>query len=414
MATNRSFSAMLNEYLTDELLTAELIKRNWFFSNVQFDKDWKGGDIIVPFEGNSPNSVSFGSLTASDDIAQANYVRGKITSQPEAWASLILNQRDLQEHDGKMPESTFLRIIPNQVDRLMDNFTEALSYQFLGGPSIAKVTDDTNAATGVFVVDRVERFMLNQKVSIDDDNSSPTSAYVIAVNLNTSEVTFSASRGGSAADLSAYTEAQNAKFYHPGGETSTFTSMRSALLSSAAGGASTLHGQTKTAYPYLQSICVDGSGVTSSNIVEKLFDFYLQVRKKARGNATKLLMDYSAWGAIMKSQQIQKGGYKVINDPKKAEYGWWEMTIASTTNGQSLDIVAIQEHDSDIIVAFDPACVRVKSNGGIQKHKTPDGNLYYVVRNTTGYQYILDMVFRGEAMWTAPNNCGVLYDIPAL
>lgn len=412
MATTRSFSAMLNDHLTPKLLTEELVKRMWFMSEVPMETDWKGGDLIVPFEGNPATSISFGQLTASNDIAEANFVRGSVTTQPEAWYSLILNQRDLQEHDGKIPESTYLRVMSDVLDRGMDFFKEALSYQFLGGPHIAKVTDSTNAASGVMVVDRIERFYIGQKLVLDDDNSSTTDVYVTAVNLNSNAITLSASRGGAAADVSAYTAGQNAKLYHPGGVSSTFTSMRSSLLSAANGGGTSLYGQTKTAYPYLQCINVDGSDVTSSNIVEKLFDFYVTVRRKARGKASKLVMSFRNWGYCMKSQQIEKGAYKVVGEPKKAEYGWWETTIASTKSGEALTLVAVQEMDDDIIVAFDPGSVKVHSNGGVKKHKTPDGNEFYVVRNTSGYQYIIDIVFRGDAVWYGPTRNGILFGIP--
>ena len=52
MATNtdRSFSTMLNQYLPNQLLREELIKRDWFLQNVKKDQSWEGGTIIVPFE----------------------------------------------------------------------------------------------------------------------------------------------------------------------------------------------------------------------------------------------------------------------------------------------------------------------------------------------------------------------------
>lgn len=411
MATTRLFSAMLNEYLTPKLLTEELTKRIWFMSEVEHKMDWKGGDLIVPFEGNPATSISVGSLTASNDIAEADFVRGKVTSQPEAWFSLIFNQRDLQEHDGKIPESTFLDVMERTVGPGMDFFREALSYQFIGGPAVLDVTDATNAATGVLVVDRIERVYKGQKLTLDDGDSPSTDVYITGINLNTSEITVSATRGGAAANVSAYSVAQDAKLYLPGGTSGLFTSMKQALLSATNGGASTLHTKTKTDYPFLQCINVSGAAVTAANIVEKLFDFYVSVRIKSRGKASKLVMSLKHWGSVMKSQQIQKGGFKVINDPKKSEYGWWETTIASTTTGEALTVVAVPEFDDDVIVAFDPASVKIHSNGGVKKHKTPDGNEFYVVRNTSGYQYIVDTVFRGDAVWYGPTRNGVLHSI---
>lgn len=411
MATTRTFSAMLNEHLTTKLMNEELQKRCWFMDTVEMKTNWKGGTLPVPFTGSVASSISFGSLTASNDIAEAEQVRGEITSQPEAWLSLIFNQRDLQEHDGKIPESTFLDVMADTVEPAMDLFKDQLSYQFLGGTSVVTVTDATDAATGLLVVDRIERCFKGQKFVLDDGDSAAVDVYVTNVNLNTDTITVSLTRGGSAADVSAYSVAQSAKLYQPGGQSSTFTSMKSALLSSANGGASTLYGVTKTDYTHTQAINVSGADVTASNIVEKLFLFYLAVRKKNRGKATKLVGSLKHWGSIMISQQIEKGAYRVVGEPKKSEYGWWETTIAASSNGESLVFVAVPEMDDDFIVAFDPGSVKIQSNGGIKKHKTPDGNEYFVVRNTTGYQYIVDVCFRGDSVYYGPGRNGILHTI---
>lgn len=415
MATTRTFNTMLNEYLPDELLMEELVKRDFFLNKIAQDEDWKGGDAIVPFRGAQASSIKFGGMTASNDIAQSSYVRGKISAYKEVWGSMIFNETDLQQHDGKIKEASFLKLLPDEIDDFMDNFKEVVSFQLGNGGNFALVSDSTNAATGIFIVDRIDRFILGQKLTICDDNSAVASVYVTAINVNTSAVTFSLTRDGSAADLSAYTSGQNAKFYYDGaydGSTySTFISIRQALLSSANGGDSTLHGQTKTAYPYLQAVNVSGASITASNIVEKLFDFYVTVRTKARGKAKQLVMSYKHWGSIMKSQQIEKGQYKVVADPSHSQFGWWETTIASTTTGEVLTIAGIQEMPDDVIFALDWSTMKFLSNGGFKKRKSPEGQMYFEVRNTTGYQYIVDVCLFGEMKYTKPGNNGVLYSI---
>jgi hypothetical protein len=411
MALQRSFSSMLNEFVTGSVLTESLVKRMWFFNEVEHKTNWKNGTYPVPFEGNVPTSIQFNGLTPANDIAEADFVRGEASTQVKATHSLIFNQEDLAEHDGKIPESTFIDVMERQIGPGMNFFKESLSHQMLCGPQVCTVTAEGSAASGIFTVDHIERLNLKQKLMIKDSSTAAVAVYVTAIDLNADTATFSLSRGGSAANLSAYTIADGAKLYHPGGESGTFTSMRQALLSLANGGAATLHSQTKLSYPYLQCINKDGSGITASNILEKLFDFYVDVRKKARGNANQLLMSYKHWGSVMKSQQIEKGAYKVVNDPKRSEYGWWETTIASTKSGETLTIVAIQEMDDDIIVAFDKASVHVASNGGVQKIKTPEGKEFYVVRNTTGYQYVVDIIFRGEVIWKGPTRNGIMHSI---
>jgi hypothetical protein len=400
---------MLNEYLTPKLLTSELSKRTWFLDTFEMKTDWKGGDLIVPFEGNPATSISVGELTASNDIAEADFVRGKVTTQPEVWYSLIFNQRDLAEHDGKIPESTFLDVMDRTMSSGMDFFKDQISYQFLGGPEVAVVSDDADAATGILTVDRIERLQKGQKVVLKDSDSN-ASYYITAIDLNTDKITLSSTRGGAAADVSAHT-GTSPKLYLPGGTTSVFTSSKLALLSSTNGGSDTLHTKTKTDYPYLQAIQISGADITSSNIVERIFTHYVTIRRKNRGKAKKIVMSLKHWGSVMASQQILKGAYKVVGDPKKSEYGWWETTIASSTNGESLSIVAVPEFNDSEIWYCDPTSAKVFSNGGVKKHKTPDGNEFYVVRNTSGYQYIVDICFRGEAVWHAPANNGMLYAV---
>jgi hypothetical protein len=415
MATTRTFNDMLNEYLTDDLLMDELVKRDYFLNKIAKDEDWKGGDVIVPFRGARASSIKFGGLTSASDIAQSKYVRGKIEDYREVWGSMVFNETDLQQHDGKIPESTFLNILPDEIDDFMENFKEVVSFQLAAGPHMATVTDATNAATGIFVVDRIDRFIIDQKLTLDDSNSSTTDVYVIGVNINTSEVTCSATRGGAAADLSAYAVAQSAKFYYDGvwdGSASiSFQSIKDALLSNANGGSASLHGVSKLAYPYLQAVNVLGSDISASNILDKLFDAYVTVRTKARGKASTLVMSYKHWGSVMKSQQIEKGSYKVVADPKRSEYGWTETTIASTTKGEALTIAGVQEMPDDVIFILDWNTMKFLSNGGFKKRKSPEGKMFYEVRNTTGYQYIVDTCLFGEMKYTKVGNNGIIYSI---
>lgn len=421
MATTRSFSAMLNDYLPESLLKEEMIKRDWLLTNVEKDDGWVGASstsgeaaYIVPFVGAGASSVEFGQLAGSTDISEDVFVRGRVTSQKEVWGSMIFNHRDLMEHGKGVNEKTFLKILPDRVENFLQYMKEAVSINLLSGPSFASVTDATNAATGIMIVDRVDRFAIGQKVSIDDDNSSAADLYVTAINVNTKAVTFSQTRGGSAANLSTlnsgYTVAQNAKFYHPGAQSASFQSLIDALLSAANGGGSTLHGVTKTAYPYLQAVNVDGSSITATNILEKLFDAYTEVRTRAKGNANKILMSYKHLGSIMKLIETQKGGFKVTPGAQSASlYGWTEIEITSVKG--ALTLVAVQEMPDAQIVFLDPKALTFASNGFFRKRMSPEGNEYFEVRATSGYSYIVDMCLFGELIVKAPGHCGIIYSI---
>lgn len=415
MGTTRSFSTMLNEYLPNDLFKEEILKRDWLLNNVERDDDWKGGKLIVAFEGAKASSVKFGSLTASDDISEYNYQRGSVDDYKEVWGTLKFNHRDLMEHDGKVNEKSFIKILPGQVDDFMQTLKEAVSINMLCNSYFATVTDATNAATGIMIVNKVDRFQIGQKVTLDDDNSAQASFYVIAVNTNTSAVTFSDSRGGAAFDISAYSVAQNARFYHDGvlvagTATNNFTSLKSSLLSLANGGTTTLYGKTKTAYPYLQAINVSGATITALNITEKLFDAYTAVRSVARGNANTILLSFKHLGSIMKLIEAQKGSFKVTPTATNASlYGWTEIEI--TTVRGNLKIVAIQEMEDDCIMLLDMKALKFYSNGFFKKRQSPDGKQYFETRDTTGYSYILDIALFGELILLAPSKCGIIHSI---
>lgn len=413
MASTRSFQDMLNQYLPYELLKEELIKRDYLLNKVEKDNGWKGGTLVVPFKGAGASSIAFGSLTDSSDVSEDQYVRGTISSQKEAWGTMVFNHRDLMEHDGSIPEKTFLRILPNAVDDFMDFMKQAISVALLNGPHLAKLTSD-GTATGVAVVDHPERFQLKQKVYVDDDNSAVSSAgYVQSIDINTKTITLDTSRaGGTDLDISGYTTAQNAKVYMDGAQTSAnqFSSLRDALLSATNGGSSSLYGQTKTAYPYLQAVNIDGSAVTAVNILDKIFDGYVDVRRLGRGNANEVLVSYKNLGTILKQLESSKGAFNVVAGSQKTSvFGWTEIMVGGVKG--MLKIVGIQELDDDVIMYIDWNALKFFSNGFFRKRVAPDGKHYFESRATTGYTYLVDICLFGDLVVHAPNKCGIMYGI---
>jgi hypothetical protein len=412
---------MLNEYLPNDLMSSEVIKRDWFLNNCTIDQKYFGGDIIVPFVANNATSVKFGGLTSASDIHKHAYVRGKITGYKEVWASMAFDHRDILDHAGKVKEDTFLKMLPGQLEDHVQHLKMVLSNNLMSGPHFAKVTDSTDAATGIFVVDKIDRFELGMKAYIMDANSNETVVYVINVNIDDSKVTLSASRGGVAANLSAYTAAQYAKLYFDGIiNTSThavanaFTSLKGALLSAANGGDASIHGQTKTAYPYLQAVNISGSTISASNIMDKIFDAFTTFRAKAKGaNVKFIVMSYKHLGSVMKAIEVQKGGNKVsAGQTRVNQYGWTEIDITGVKG--VLTVVGVQEMDDDIIFGLDMNSFVFRTNGFIRKRTAPDGKQYYEVRDdTNGYYYILDHIVFGELEVTKPSNNFVIHSIPA-
>jgi hypothetical protein len=418
MATTRSFQAMLNDYLPNELLKEEIIKRDWLLTNVEKDDGWQGASstnneaaYIVPFVGAGASSVEFGSLAADNDISEDVFVRGRVNQQKEVWGSMVFNHRDLMEHGKGITEKTFLKILPDRVEAFMMHMKEKVSMNLLSGPSFAVLTaDGDTGGTGLMTVDRIDRFQIGEKIILDDDNSSPVTLYVTAINVNTKVVTVSDSRGGAAFSISAYTTGQNAKVYYPGAQANSFQSLIDALLSAANGGSANLHGVSKLAYPYLQAVNVNGSSITATNILEKLFDAYTEVRTRAKGNASKILMSYKHLGSIMKLIETQKGGFKVTPTSTKASiFGWTEITVTSVKG--ELTLVGVQEMPDAQIVFLDPKALVFASNGFFRKRQSPDGLEYYELRATSGYKYIIDVCLFGELVVKAPGHCGIIHSI---
>jgi hypothetical protein len=401
---------MLNEYLPNELLKEELLKRDYLLNKIEKDDGWLTGTLIVPFKAAGASSVSFGQLTASNDVAEDKYVRGEVSSPKEVWGTMLFNHRDLMEH-GKVSEQNFLRILPNTIEDFMDYLKNVVSTNLLNGAHFAKVTVD-GTALGVIVVDRPDRFVIGQKVIVDDDDSAPITGYVRTINMNTKTIVlFDARLLGAVVDLSPYTVAQNAKVYNDGAQANSFSSLRDALLSLANGGSTELYGQVKTAYPYLQAINVDGTAIVASNIMEKIFDALTTIRQLGKGNPTDVVMSYKNLSSCMKVIELSKGAFNVTPGSQKAsQFGWTEIEVGSVTKG-GLRLVGVQEADDDIIMFIDWRALKFHSNGFFQKRKSPEGQEYFEVRNPSGYQYLVDICLFGEMVVIRPSYCGILHDI---
>lgn len=418
MSTSRDFSSMLNEYLTIDLMKEELIKRDYVFQKVDRDDGWKSGTIPVPFEGQHASSMSFGSLAADTNISKYKYVRGQLTTYRELWGSLRFEHRDLMEHDGKINEKSFLKILPGQVDDFVANFKMTAAINMLDGPHFATLTVDGTAG-GVIEVDRVDRFTIDQEVHLIDGNSADTAFYVIAIDVNggtlkKGAVTLSASRGGAAASAAAFTVAQAAKVYHPGAATEGFTSLAQQLLSAANGGSSTLFGQTKTAYPYLQAVQYDGSGITgASAVLPTIFAAYTRRQQLAKsGKLPEVLLSYKHMGSVLASLESTKQAFNVIPESRKTSvYGWQEVMIGSVS-GDILKLVAVQEKSDDSIMLLDWDSITLYTNGFLQRRVAPDGLEYFQIRATSGFSYILDHVLAGDIVCKAPWKNLIIHSIP--
>ncbi len=412
MATDRDFSTMLNEHLPYELLKAEFLKRMWLLENVQRDDQWKGGTLNVPFKGQQASSVKWGGLTTDADIGSSAFVRGTISSYKECWGALKIQHTDLIQHD-KISEASFLKVLPDELDDFMDYMKTRASINLLNGFA-ALLTGDGDASGNV-TVDHPERFNLGEKVYVDDDNSSVSAAgYIRTINSETGVMTiYDARTGGSVINLSGYTVAQNAKLYFDGTQPGTdlgFTSLRSQLLSATNGGSSTLFGQTKTSYPYLQAVNQSGSAFTEDNFIEGLFNKWVTIRNRCTGRPTDAVMSFKNFATAMKNMETGKGAYHIDQKSRKVSaYGWEEVNVGGP-NGY-LKLVGVQEMEDDIVMIIDPKKIKFHSNGFFKRRTAPDGKQWYEVRGSGGYYYIIDHMLFGELAAFQPSACGVIHSI---
>jgi hypothetical protein len=290
-----------------------------------------------------------------------------------------------------------------------------VSVNLLNGAHFAKLTAASTANDGNITVDRPDRFVIGQKVKLVDagGDASDITGYVKTINMNTRVVNLVTTRGGSTVlDFSSGTEDLDAesKCYNDGFDSTSFSSLRDALLSAANGGGSTLYGQTKTAYPYLQAINVDGSAITAANLLEKIFDAFTTIRQFGKGNPTSVIMSYKHLGSALKIVEASKGSFNVTPGSQKAsQYGWTEIELGSVKG--TLSLVGVQECDDDVIMFVDWRALKFHSNGFFRKRKSPEGMEYFEVRATTGYQYIIDVCLFGEMVVIRPSYCGILHSI---
>lgn len=409
MPTTRTFQTMLNEYLPNKLLKEELKKRDWLLSNVDQDDSWLGGNLIVPFLGANASSVAFGSLTDVTDVAEDAAVRGSITSYKEAWGTMKFNETDLQQH-GKLSEQNLLKILPDQIMYFMDYFKMVISTNLLIGAAFDSLTANGDSS-GNITVGHPDRFVIGQKVQVVDNDTTAATGYVKTINMNTGVVNVVSTRSGSTpVDLSLYTVSQQAVVYNDGQAANGFTDLRGSLLSAANGGSSTLYGQTKTAYPYLQAINVPGTGVTASNILSQIFDAYVTIRRLGKGKPFSVVLSYKNFGSALKNLENTKGAYNVKQGSQKASvYGWDEVEIGGFAG--TVKLIAVQEMNDTEIMFLDMSALKFYTNGGIKKRKGPDGLEYFTSRATTGYSYFVDICVFGDMVLERPSSCGILYGI---
>jgi len=399
-ASTSAFNTMLNENVTNKLMELELKKRCFVYNEVDEDKNWLlNNNYVLPQIAGVASTVRFGGLTPAASIYGSKPQRGYEATPKEMWGSLKFLQKDLLIH-GKVSEQNFLRILPDELERHMDYVAQALGQNICSGVAVDLVTVNGTVG-GAIGIANPERFQIQQYVEFQDNNTLVSVVgYVKNININTGILDIETLPGsGVAVDLSSITVAQVGKAYLRDQITDGFNSMVDMLLPAANGGSANLHNLLKISNPQLQGVYADASTWTAADLMKNLFKLYAKARKVGGGKPKNILMSYNDYGACVNTIENQKGAFNVaVNSDKAKEYTWDEISIGGyLSNGESVKLVAVQEMNDGNYVGFDPSSFRFASAGGLQKHKTPDGNYYFVDRDpTNGYSYICDTFLMGN------------------
>lgn len=384
--STENLQEMLTQYLPHSLITEEFQKNNFLWNMLEKDKTWKNGtEYVVPWEFAPNTDLNMGGLIAESDIGDLGvYKKATKTEQPELWGAIKFHQKDLERY-GDLKQS-FLKVLPGKITRFVEYMQQVVPCVILRGGALAVATGN-GAVGGTMVVDRPQYLALNQKVIIVDDNTAAVEGFIRTINMATKTITvYNARTGGAVVDLSAYTVAAHAKVMIPGADSEQFETFENYLLPASLGGSDTIYGVQKSLAPILQSQYVDGTSWTSSNVLEKLYDFYYDIKTLGKVKETEMMVPYPVFKACAKLMQSNK---RFVEGKKEAGYGFNKLTLIGAEG--EMTITGMVDMPNDKIFMLDKADFLYAGDKFFEKSKQPDGNEFFTLRKTTGYEHIVDI-----------------------
>ena len=408
MSTNATVNLqdMLTQYLPNDLITEEFAKENFLWNLFEKDRSWKNGtDYVIPWEFAKSADMQMGGLVLDADIGDLGvYKKAVKTNQPQLFGALKFQQKDLERY-GDLKQS-FLKLLPGKVS----DFTEYMKFVvpciLLRGGAICTATANGTVG-GVLAVDRPQYLMLNQRVMIKDNDSVAVIGFIRSIDMTAKTITvYNARTGGAVVDLSTYTIAQKAKVFIPGADTENFSTFQSYLLPAALGGSDTIHGVSKSSAPILQPQLFDGSTWTSTNILDKLYDTYYDVKTLGKCKETELLVPYSVFKACSKVMQSSK---RFVDGEKKSGYGFNQITLVGAEG--EMKITGMVDMPNDSIYMINKDDFLIAGDKFFEKNKQADGNEYFTVRGTGGYYHIMDIEARFDLIAKKLSSSAAVYGL---
>lgn len=400
---------MLTQYLPHDLITEEFSKENFLWNQFEKDKSWKNGtEYVIPWEFAKGSDINMGGLVAETDIGDLGVYKKAIkTTQPELWGAIKFHQKDLERY-GDLKQS-FLKILPGKINDFMDFMKMVVPCVILRGGALCAATSNGTVG-GVLGVDRPQYLQLNQKVMIDDGNSSPVTGYIRSINMQTKEIlVYDARIGGAVVDLSGYTVAQKTKVMIPGADVEAFETFQNYLLPASLGGSDTIYGVSKQSAPILQSQLFDGSSWSSSNVLDKLYDVYYDVKTLGKVKETELMVPYHVFKACAKLMQSSK---RFVEGKKEAGYGFNKITLIGAEGEMTL--TGMVDMPNDNIFMLNKADFLFAGDKFFEKSKQADGNEFFTLRKTTGFEHIVDIGARFDLIAKKLSSSAVVHSLPTL
>lgn len=385
-SSTANLQEMLTQYLPHDLITEEFAKENFLWNMFEKDKSWKTGtEYVVPWEFAKPADLQMGGLVAEADMGDLGIYKKAIKStQPELWGALRFLQKDLEKY-GDLKQS-FLKILPGKINDFVDYMKFVVPCILLRGGAIATATANGTVG-GVLAVDRPQYLNLGQRIMIKDSDSVAVIGFIKTINMQTKEIlVHNARTAGVAVDLSAYTIAQKAKVFIPGADTENFETFEKYLLPAALGGSDSIYGVLKTSAPILQSQLFDGSAWSNSNVLDKMYDVYYDVKTLGKVKESEILVPYSVFKNCAKLMQANK---RFVEGKKEAGYGFNKVTLIGAEGEMTITGMVDMPNDKIFMIAKEDFLVA--GDKFFEKSKQADGNEFFTTRATTGYSHIVDI-----------------------
>lgn len=440
----RSWQAAVNDKIDGPMILNKL-KRNLWIKKLMEEKGWIGtGELdgggslprnskVIAFLGSETHATKIGAFQDPDKIQIADPIRGLVESFVDMTGSMRVRQNDIKAHQGKGLVTSLLGKFDKQTDHAMSGFNLAIEDGILNGSVISTVSSIASCASGLLTLDSVEKIGIGMGVQLggSDATSKGGEFFVTAVNKNTGVCEFSATLGGGAANLTNYVASTAALTYvcvNGSVSTSTglvaygFDSLQSILLSAANGGGSTYLGKTKTAYPFLQAMNKDGSEMTASDMLPRLFEYYhkdiaLKTRHPEGVKPSDVMLSPLNYAIALISLEQYKGAFYRNTDAKANPYGWESITLGSKTSGGELRLNRVENLGNTIIPIVNMDTFALTSMNGIEFIEDPNnaGNdkYWYVVRATTAaaYTWVLDFVLSAQFVCGNPESNAIIHSV---